>query len=287
MPSSWHSGAASLVVSSSHPIQSSGFAMVLPNVYNVGYSAGQAVRAVLDHHADLPSLPEAWELILSFPVIYKNWWWNLVTNDPFHVLVETTLIAFCIYMIIISRSKDYRSERKERLSKKEEEELLREWREEERDGLAPETLPAQNFMIVHAMNGRTMKIQKKSSPKDDTMDVLNFATNDFLGMSGNEQVKEASRLALNKYGCGSCGPRGFYGTIDVHLDLEQAIADFIGTEGAIMYSDGASTVSSTVAAFAKRGDLLVVDDGIYEPLVTGVTLSRANLFWFRHNDMVR
>ena len=52
-----------------------------------------------------------------------------------------------------------------------------------------------------------------------------------------------------------------------------------------MYSDGASTCSSTVAAFAKRGDILVVDEGIYEPLMTGVYLSRANVHWFKHNDM--
>jgi serine palmitoyltransferase len=90
---------------------------------------------------------------------------------------------------------------------------------------------------------------------------------------------------LNKYGCGSCGPRGFYGTIDTHLQLEDAISKFTNTEGAIMYSDGASTCSSTVAAFAKRGDLLVVDEGVYEPLSTGVYLSRANVHWFRHNDM--
>jgi serine palmitoyltransferase len=100
-------------------------------------------------------------------------------------------------------------------------------------------------------------------------------------------VKNASREALGHYGCGSCGPRGFYGTIDVHLALEEKISRFTQTEGAIMYSDGASTVSSTIAAFAKRGDLLVVDEGVYEPLLTGISLSRANVEWFRHNDMVR
>mmetsp|Transcript_22156 Transcript_22156/g.31136 ORF Transcript_22156/g.31136 Transcript_22156/m.31136 type:complete len:456 (-) Transcript_22156:2590-3957(-) len=98
-------------------------------------------------------------------------------------------------------------------------------------------------------------------------------------------LKDASKAAMSKYGCGSCGPRGFYGTIDVHLQLEESIAKFTGTDQAILYSDGASAVSSTIAAFAKRGDLLVVDEGVYEPLVTGVTLSRANVKWFRHNDM--
>eukprot|EP00978_Attheya_sp_CCMP212_P017526 scaffold46830_cov62-Attheya_sp.AAC.5 len=90
---------------------------------------------------------------------------------------------------------------------------------------------------------------------------------------------------MGRYGCGSCGPRGFYGTIDAHLELEDAISKFTHTEGAIMYSDGASASTSTVAAFAKRGDLLVVDEGIYEALGSGVTLSRATVKWFRHNDM--
>lgn len=85
--------------------------------------------------------------------------------------------------------------------------------------------------------------------------------------------------------CGSCGPRGFYGTIDVHLELEDKIAKFCGTHDAIMYSDGASAVSSAVAAFAKRGDLLVVDEGVYESLQTGVTLSRSAVKYFKHNDL--
>ena len=73
--------------------------------------------------------------------------------------------------------------------------------------------------------------------------------------------------------------------MDVHLQLEQQFAEFCGTDDAILYSDGASTCSSTVAAFAKRGDLLVVDEAICEPWMTGVTLSRANVKWFKHNDM--
>ncbi len=101
----------------------------------------------------------------------------------------------------------------------------------------------------------------------------------------NDPIKEASIQALTKYGCGSCGPRGFYGTIDAHLHLENAMSTFLQTDNAILYSDGAAASTSTVAAFAKRGDLLVVDEGIYEALGTGVILSRANVKYFRHNDM--
>ena len=60
--------------------------------------------------------------------------------------------------------------------------------------------------------------------------VLNLCTFDFLGMSQNASVKAASKAALEVYGCGSCGPRGFYGTVDQHLKVESAIADFMGTQ---------------------------------------------------------
>ena len=63
------------------------------------------------------------------------------------------------------------------------------------------------------------------------------------------------------------------------------MAKFCQTDDAIMYSDGASAVSSAVAAFAKRGDLLVVDEGVYESLQTGITLSRSSVKYFKHNDV--
>jgi serine palmitoyltransferase len=91
--------------------------------------------------------------------------------------------------------------------------------------------------------------------------------------------------SLDKYGVGSCGPWGFYGTIDAHLQLESRMATFLQTNAAILYSDGASASTSTVAAFAKRGDLLIVDEGVHEALLTGVSLSRANVQYFRHNDV--
>lgn len=60
--------------------------------------------------------------------------------------------------------------------------------------------------------------------------VLNVASYDFLGMSQEASIKTKAVEALDYYGCGSCGPRGFYGTIDVHLNFEQNIAKFMGTE---------------------------------------------------------
>lgn len=116
-------------------------------------------------------------------------------------------------------------------------------------------------------------------------EVLNLASSDFLGLSKLESFKEKAKNALDKYGCGACGPRGFYGTIDVHLEFEKMLAEFMGTEEAICYSDGASAVSSCIPAYSKRGDLLVVDEGVGEPIRTGVNLSRSTVHYFKHNDM--
>ena len=82
--------------------------------------------------------------------------------------------------------------------------------------------------------------------------MLNLAGFDFLGLSMREELREAAVATLDKYGCGSCGPRGFYGTIDTHVDLEVDLAAFTGSEEAIIYSDGASATSSAIPAFAKR-----------------------------------
>jgi len=118
-----------------------------------------------------------------------------------------------------------------------------------------------------------------------TISAINFATLDCLASSSSPTLRTVARNALSHYGCGSCGPRGFYGTIDAHLEVESAMSAFLGTEGAILYSDGASAATSTLAAFAKRGDLLIVDEGVNEALLVGVTLSRANVRYFRHNNM--
>merc|ERR1711871_250079 len=133
--------------------------------------------------------------------------------------------------------------------------------------------------LVEYMRGSYLKL------KDRSAELLNLSSFDFFGMGQNGEVKEAAAKALEKYGCGSCGPRGFYGTIDVHLLFEAAISKFMGTEEAICYSDGASAISSEIPAFAKKGDLLLVDCAWSEPVHTGICLSRATIQFYDHNNM--
>jgi serine palmitoyltransferase len=129
------------------------------------------------------------------------------------------------------------------------------------------------------MDGNYIKVRGISKK------IINFGSMDFLGFSRCKEVKDVSIQALEKYGCGSCGPRGFYGTIDTHLDFEDNLAKFMGTEESIAYSDSASAVSSTIPAFAKKGDLLIIDDACNESIMQGCNLSRSTLLYFKHNDM--
>ncbi|XP_022131728.1 long chain base biosynthesis protein 1 isoform X2 [Momordica charantia] len=116
-------------------------------------------------------------------------------------------------------------------------------------------------------------------------EVVNFASANYLGLIGHEKLLESCTHALEKYGVGSCGPRGFYGTIDVHLDCEARIAKFLGTPDSILYSYGLSTMFSAIPAFCKRGDVVVADEGVHWGIQNGLHLSRSTIVYFRHNDM--
>jgi serine palmitoyltransferase len=120
----------------------------------------------------------------------------------------------------------------------------------------------------------------------DGRTYLNLTSYDFLGLSDKEKIHQKAVDALRKYGVGACGPPGFYGTIDVHLELERALAQFLGTEEAIIYAQAYSTISGVIPAFAKRHDILVVDDGVNFAVQKGVQISRSTVRYFKHNDMV-
>lgn len=69
------------------------------------------------------------------------------------------------------------------------------------------------------------------------------------------------------------------------MDLERDIADFLGMQAAIIYAHGFSTISSVIASFSKRGDLIVADRGVNFAIQKGIQISRSNVKWYDHNDM--
>eukprot|EP01041_Mallomonas_annulata_P010070 gene10070-20987_t len=221
-------------------------------------------------------------LLLEAINTYVTWWLKLYHEAPHHIFVETGLVLFILWLGFIRRTVDPENRSKKKgLTEREIDWLIDTW---EPEPLVPvptaRKLKVSNCgWIIDSVDGLYVKLRGIRSP------VLNLSSFDLLGLGQLPELKEASRKALEFYGCGSCGPRGFYGTIDLHLKFESAIAVFMKTAEAISYSDSASAVSSTIPAFAKRGDLILVDEACCEAIQTGLMLSRATIQTFQHNDM--
>ncbi|XXQ36187.1 Aminotransferase class I/classII domain-containing protein [Plasmodiophora brassicae] len=195
-------------------------------------------------------------------------------ENPGHVIIETACIAAIFYLLFHRR---FDPGEQQKLSLKEEEELLKEW--------VPQPLtptvskPFAPPVMTSATENGFVTVASETAKK------LNLSTCDFLGLSGMQSIKDACKQTIMQYGVGSCSPRGFYGTVTPHLLFEDEMAKFMGAEAAILYSDSLATVSSIVAAFSKAGDLIICDDGVRNDVLAGVSLSRSHVIFFKHNDM--
>ena len=207
---------------------------------------------------------------------YVEWWMTQYRTNPMHVFMETVLFVFILY-VFFKRPSALKVG--QGLSEKEVEELLTEW---EPEPLVPQVeagaVEAEEKLIINGKAGARVNVEGRG-------EMVDMASFDFLGFSTDEDIKEECVKVLKHYGCGSCGPRGFYGTVDLHLELEKSLAEFFSVQESIMYSDAESTVASVVPAFAKRGDLVVMDEYCNDNLLTGVMLCRSKVYVYRHNDM--
>ncbi|KAF4804138.1 Serine palmitoyltransferase 1 [Turdus rufiventris] len=192
----------------------------------------------------------------------------------YHLILEGILILWIIRLLF---SKTYKLQERSDLTLKEKEELIEEWQPEPLVPPVPKDHPALNYNIVSGPPTHIITVNGKK--------CINFASFNFLGLLNNENVKNAAQASLKKYGVGTCGPRGFYGTFDVHLELEERLAKFMRTEEAIIYSYGFATIASAIPAYSKRGDIVFVDEAACFAIQKGLQASRSNIKLFKHNDM--
>lgn len=113
---------------------------------------------------------------------------------------------------------------------------------------------------------------------------IHFASHNYLNLINNAKITTEAISTIKKYGVGSCGPRGFYGTVDVHLDLEERIARFMNMEEAVVYSYWFSTVASAIPAYCKRNDAIFCDEMISFAAQKGLDAAKCNVIYFKHND---
>jgi len=112
-----------------------------------------------------------------------------------------------------------------------------------------------------------------------------LGSNNYLGLTGDERVIQGAQAALNTYGTGLTGSRLLNGTIALHLDLEQEIAEWMGTEEALVFTTGHQANLAALGTLLAPGDTVVADSGDHASIIDGCLLSRAKLRVFRHNRL--
>ncbi len=115
--------------------------------------------------------------------------------------------------------------------------------------------------------------------------VLMLGSNSYLGLTNNPEVKEAVQEAVAKYGSGCAGSRFLNGTLDIHLELEDELADLVDKPAAVLYSTGFQTNLGIISALVGRGDYIITDKEDHASIVDGALLSFGELVRFVHNDM--
>merc|ERR1719373_246043 len=192
------------------------------------------------------------------------------------MVIELVFLVLIIYLVF------RKPEKKESISltEREEEEILASWNPEP---LVPEgvTIPECKKFNLNQPSASTFNLGGK--------DTLNFVSNNFLGLAGHKEMLQEAEQTIKKFAVGSCVPRGFYGTMDAHLNLETKIGSIFSEEGdpvkAVIYADWLGVPSSVITAFAKKGDLVIADENIHWLFKQGIAMSRAKVIYYSHNDL--
>lgn len=119
----------------------------------------------------------------------------------------------------------------------------------------------------------------------DGRELINFSSNDYLGLSGHERVKNAMVDGITRYGAGSGASRLVCGTLRPHHVLEEHLADFKGTEAALTFSSGYAVALGTIPALVGSNDVIILDKLCHASLVDAARLSGATIRVFPHNHL--
>jgi 8-amino-7-oxononanoate synthase len=133
------------------------------------------------------------------------------------------------------------------------------------------------FRILESQAGPVVEMEGR--------ETIMLGSNNYLGLTTDERVKQAAREALETYGTGVTGSRLLNGTTPLHLDLERELAEWMGTEDAIVFTTGYQSNLGSISAILEPGDTVVCDSGDHASILDGCKLSGARMRPFRHNRM--
>jgi 8-amino-7-oxononanoate synthase len=138
--------------------------------------------------------------------------------------------------------------------------------------------------------GLYRELRRVDSPQSPRIEIggkalLNFSSNDYLGLANEPVIKEAAIQAVEKFGAGAGASRLICGSLAPHHELEEALATFKGTEAALTFSTGYAAAIGTIGALLTKDDVIVIDKLVHACIVDAARLCGAKLRVFSHNDL--
>jgi len=149
------------------------------------------------------------------------------------------------------------------------------WLTQEIDGLKEQGL-YNRIRTIGSAQGAWLTVDSKN--------VLNFCSNNYLGLANHPKIVEAAKEATKKYGVGPAAVRSIAGTMDLHVQLEQRLAKFKGAEDVITFQSGFTANLGTISALVGKEDVIFSDRLNHASIIDGCRLSGAKIVAYEHND---
>src|SRR5256886_8445339 len=145
---------------------------------------------------------------------------------------------------------------------------------------------------LHALRARSLDrhLREISSAKGPEIEIdgrrlVNFSSNDYLGLANDPRLREAAIAAINEFGVGAGASRLISGTQSPHLRLERVLAEWKGTEAALCFSSGYAAALGSIPALVTKNDVVLLDKLCHASLIDAAKLSGATLRVFPHNNL--
>ena len=132
---------------------------------------------------------------------------------------------------------------------------------------------------------RVLDTEQKPVATVDGKEVINLASNNYLGLTTHPKLRKAALEAVRKYGVGTGAVRSISGTMKIHMELEEQIARFKQTEACVVFQSGFTANAGTVSAILGKEDLIVSDELNHASIIDGARLSKATIKVFKHKDI--
>jgi 8-amino-7-oxononanoate synthase len=134
---------------------------------------------------------------------------------------------------------------------------------------------------------RLRRVENEQGPTlvIDGREVINFSSNNYLGIANHPALAEAAKAAIDRYGCGSGASRLISGNMTLHEELEQRLAKFKGTEAALVFNSGFQANTGILSTLAREGDVIFSDALNHASIIDGCRLSRAKTVVYGHCDL--